>query len=216
MPTLHRPKNILALAHHPIQILPNPLLPHDPIILATNDNQPLPLLLQNPTSLPPNIPLPHDRPMQQRRSKTPRVPSMLLILPPDQPVKLPLPLPTPLHAQNAREHPVQLIISLPTSTHSVFKIHVDARQRPDHARGRQQRHRAHEVRERRDEVHGDAAAEGEADDAERLGAPRERRGGSREEDLQGEQGAGVGDEGRVGVAAAPEVCWLVKKKRLVG
>lgn len=71
------------------------------------------------------------------------------------------------------------------------------------------------MRERRDEVHGDAAAEGEADDAEGLGAPRERRGGSREEDLQGEQGAGVGDEGRVGVAAAPEVCLLVKKKRLV-
>ena len=65
------------------------------------------------------------------------------------------------------------------------------------------------MRERGGEVHGDAAAEGEADDAESFGAPWEGRGGSCEEELQGEEGGRVRDEGRVGVAAAPEICLVV-------
>ena len=65
------------------------------------------------------------------------------------------------------------------------------------------------MRERSDEVHGGSAAQREADNAEGFRTPWECRGGCCEEDLQGEEGGGVRDEGRVAVATAPEVCLLM-------
>ena len=62
------------------------------------------------------------------------------------------------------------------------------------------------MRERSGEVEGDGVAQGEAYDAESLGAPVEWRRGRCEEELQGEEAGGVWDVGRGGVAAAPEVC----------
>lgn len=55
------------------------------------------------------------------------------------------------------------------------------------------------------EVHGDAATERKANDAEGLAAPGKRRGGSRKEQLQGEQAAIVRHEGSGSVPTTPEV-----------
>ena len=71
------------------------------------------------------------------------------------------------------------------------------------------------MRERSGEVEGDGAAQGEAYDAESLGAPVEGRRGSGEEELQGEEAGGVWDVWRLCVAAAPEVwCGEVRLDRI--
>jgi hypothetical protein len=61
------------------------------------------------------------------------------------------------------------------------------------------------MRECCSEIHGYATAEREADDAEGLGAPRERRGGRCEQELESQETAVVENQWRLGVAASPEV-----------
>ena len=62
------------------------------------------------------------------------------------------------------------------------------------------------MRKRSDEIHRDGATQRKPYNAERLGAPVDGRGGSREEELQSEEAGGVAGVGGGGVAAAPEVC----------